>query len=68
MYIEITSKGNQPRFAMHELTEMEIELIQNGLIQVKQHSLQDAEAFKAERSACNDMFMKIDLELRNSKL
>lgn len=67
MYVEITSKDGPPRFAIHELNEMELELLQSGLIEVKQHSLQDAEVFKNERTACNEMFQKIDQELRSAK-
>lgn len=68
MYVEITSNGGPSKFAIHDLSEMEMELLQNGLIEVKQQSLQDAEAFKNERAACNEMFQKIDQELRNSRL
>jgi hypothetical protein len=71
MYVEITSKPIVPpgraTFAIHDLTELELELLQSGLIEVKQRSLQDAEAFRNERTACNEMFQKIDQELRNSR-
>lgn len=71
MYVEITSKPIVPKgptlFAMHDLTEMQLELIQNGLIEVKQHSLQDAEAYKEERAACIEIFQKIDDELVKSR-
>jgi hypothetical protein len=64
MYIEQTSTG---RFALQDLTEAQLELIQNGLIEVKHHSLQDAELFKTERASCVDMFQKIDNELVKSR-
>ena len=64
MYVEVTETG---RFAIQELTESQLELIQNGLIEVKQHSLQDAEQFKSERASCIEMFEKIDQELVNAR-
>jgi len=64
MYAEQTQNG---LFALQDLTPDEMELLMNGLIEVKQHSLQDAETFKDLRSSCNDMFQKIDKELRNSR-
>lgn len=64
MYVEQTSSG---RFALQELTAEEMELLMNGLIEVKQHSLKDPEQFKTQRQSCNEMFLKIDLELRKSR-
>lgn len=68
MYVEISdSTPGKSRFALQDLTSDELELLQSGLIEVKQHSLQDAEVFKVQRSSCNEMFQKIDQELRNSR-
>lgn len=67
MYVEITSNEGPPQFAIHDLNEMEMELLQSGLVEIKRHSLQDAETFRDERTACNEMFNKIDQELRNSR-
>jgi hypothetical protein len=67
MYVEITDNGTFKKFAIQELTRNELELLQNGLIEVKQHSLQDAELFKDARNSCIDMFNKIDNELIKSK-
>lgn len=68
MYVEKTNNQHQkPRFEIKDLTTEEMELLQSGLIEVKQHSLQDAEIFKIQRESCNEMFLKIDLELRNSR-
>lgn len=64
MYVEQTTNK---LFAIQHLTETEMELLMNGLIEVKQHSLQDAEAFKDLRASCNEMFQKIDQELRRSR-
>lgn len=70
MYVEILTPDHSPqkaRFAIQDLTTEEMELLQSGLIDLKQHSLQDAEAFKDQRVSCNEMFQKIDQELRNSR-
>jgi hypothetical protein len=70
MYVEIVSSNLPPQkslFSIQALTADELELLQNGLIELKKHSLQDHEAFKVQRDSCNDMFMKIDKELRLSR-
>lgn len=68
MYVEILDHSSgKAKFAIQDLTIDELELLQSGLIEVKQHSLQDAEVFKEQRSSCNEMFQKIDHELRNSR-
>jgi len=64
MYVELTGPD---RFAIQDLTTSEMELLQSGLIELKQQSLQDAVEFKEQRMSCNEMFQKIDLELVKSK-
>ena len=65
MYVEQTSKG---LYAIQDITPDELELLRSGLIELKQHSLQDAEIFREQRTSCINMFQKIDLELVNSRL
>ena len=70
MYVEIlttTNPSRKARFALQDLTTEELELLQSGLIEVKHGSLQDPEMFKEQRSSCDEMFLKIDHELRNSR-
>jgi len=70
MYVEIITQNLDPRnsrFSIQDLTPDEMELLMNGLIEVKQHSLQDAETFKELRATCEEMFQKIDRELRKSR-
>lgn len=64
MYVEETTTG---KFAIQDLSTDELELLQSGLIEVKQHSLQDPEVFKQQRASCIDMFLKIDAELIKSR-
>jgi len=64
MYVELTGPD---RFAIQDLTTSEMELLQSGLIELKQQSLQDAVELKEQRMSCNEMFQKIDLELVKSK-
>lgn len=64
MYAEQTTFG---KFSLQDLTTEELELLQSGLIELKQRTLQDAEAFKTQRASCNEMFQKIDSELRKSR-
>ena len=64
MYVEETTPG---KFAIQDLNADQLELLMNGLIEVKQNSLKDAETFKVERDSCVDMFQKMDQELMKSK-
>lgn len=64
MYVEETNTG---RFAIQDLSIDELELLQTGLIDAKQHSLQDAEVFKSQRASCIEMFEKIDREIINAR-
>lgn len=63
MRVENTNTG----FTLSELTQSEMELIQMGLVHIKQQSLRDPEVFKRERESCDEMFLRIDLELISSK-
>lgn len=71
MYAEITSKpivpGASATFALHDLTDQEMELLQCGLVHLKHNKLIDAEVFKPERALCDKMFNRIDTELRKSR-
>lgn len=67
MYVEIINNEQSKKFAIQDLTPEELEILQSGLIEVKQHSLQDPEVFKEQRHLCNEMFLKIDQELRKSR-
>jgi len=68
MYVEIsTNDPLKPRFSIQDLTADELEVMQAGLIEAKHGSLQDPEVFKVQRASCEEMFKKIDLELRNSR-
>ncbi|OFX52414.1 MAG: hypothetical protein A2066_21710 [Bacteroidetes bacterium GWB2_41_8] len=70
MYVEILTTdlhSRKARFAIQDLTSDELELLQSGLIEVKHSSLQDAEVFREQRASCDEMFQKIDKELRNSR-
>lgn len=64
MYVEQTQND---LFALQDLTIEELELIQSSLVTLKEHSLQDAEAFREPRKMVVDMFQKIDLELVNAR-
>jgi len=66
MYVEKTN-NTFPTFAIQDLTFAELEIVQMALIDVKHHSLQDPEVFKEQRQSCNEMFLKIDQELRKAK-
>lgn len=71
MYVEITNElpayAGKAMFAIHELTVNELELLQEGLVELKNNKLKDAEAFKDDRRACVEMFNKIDAELVRAK-
>lgn len=71
MYVEITNElpacAGKAMFAIHELTVNELELLQEGLVELKNNKLKDAETFKDDRRACVEMFNKIDAELVRSK-
>lgn len=71
MYVEITKNfetiGSPERFAIQDLTANELELFQEGLIELKNNKLKDPEAFKDDRRSCVEMFQKIDSELVKSK-
>lgn len=71
MYVELTKKfemvGNPELFAIQDLTVSDLELIPVALIDVKHHSLQDAEVFKTQRESCLEMYHKIDQELIKSR-
>ena len=63
MYVERTSKQGEPsQFAIQGLTDLEISIIQSGLLEIKEHSFAD-DTFRNERKICADMFRKIDDEL-----
>lgn len=71
MYVEITKPYKNPsnpiRFAFQDLTQAELELFQEALIDYKKNRLQDADAFREDRRSCVEMFQKIDAELIKSK-
>jgi len=70
MYVEIITTDHLPgkaKFSLQDLTTDQLELLQSGLIEVKKNSLQDPEVFKDQRHSCNEMFLKIDQQLRNSR-
>ena len=68
MYVEITKQDEKaPLFAINELTTDEMELLQQGLIELKSNRLKDPEEFREMRRSCVDMFRKIDTELINSR-
>jgi len=56
----------QNEFALTKLTQSELELLQMGLIHLKCQSLK-GEVFAPERQSCDEMFLRIDLELIASK-
>ena len=67
MYVEITNNNFPKKFSLQDLSFAELEILQMGLIDTKHHSLHDTEVFKEQRSSCNEMFLKIDQELRKAK-
>ena len=67
MYVEITNNDFPKKFSLQDLSFAEMEIVQMALIDVKHHTLQDPEVFKEQRSSCNEMFLKIDQELRKAK-
>lgn len=54
-----SSKG-PTTFNLLGLSQFEVELLQEGLIELKNNKLKDAEEFKAERHSCVEMYQAID--------
>lgn len=50
-------------FSLNGLTVDDLELIQEGLIELKNNRLTDANRFKSERQKCVDLYYVIDNEL-----
>lgn len=62
MYVENTNTG----FSMNDLTSDQMELIEEGLIHVM-NVLPRQPEFKKQRRDCADIFIKMDIELVNSR-
>jgi len=59
--------SNTPLFTLMNLTQFELELLQEGLIELKNNRMKDAEEFKAERHSCVEMYHAIDRAIVESK-
>lgn len=62
MYFETTSE-NPLRFAAHDLTEEDAEILANALIEIKTKRFADYDEFAHERERCVDMHTKMNREL-----
>lgn len=62
MYFETTSE-NPLKFAAHDLTEEDAEILANALIEIKTNRFADATKFDHLRTKCVEMYTHIDREL-----
>jgi hypothetical protein len=67
MYVEVTNNEKPKKFAIHELTAEDLELLQGGLINYEQNGLPKSNEFSTQRESCVDMYKKIDQELLYSR-
>ena len=56
-----------PLYCLDNLTQFELELLQEGLIGLKNNQLKEAEKFKVERLSCVEMYHAIDRAIIDSK-
>ena len=60
MNVETIATTEPKTFNLQGLTKFEIDLLQEGLIELKNNRLKDAEEFKAERRSCVEIYQAID--------